>query len=540
MRVITHLVVERDNEPSLHQLGPAFKRALLWSAAGALVVASGLAVLIFRLTGVASSQDNALSRRAVATTVFFLWHNLCGMVTSTMLVPSSLDLITWLMPAGTSASIAGVSGLLISMFWLGYTCGVLMWRLLGSTVCDQRRCTQIIVACAATTLVSDLGLAAVSYDPSAAHATTATRAHAAGNTWRLLGVFGCVLLMGICHGVSVVPTRLLLVREAPPGAQTTISTLKTVADSIGAGLGPMLAFLANLIVPAASHVSVVGALTAVLNVSLLLVLLILGVFVLPSSEPPPRAADDPVKSVSIASQTHTAYLVDNPAESKHELAERFDDARRKLFRTYLVAVTERAWLVSSLEVATSMVLEIEFRIARQDNGLVISACFLIGTPFVLLALFVKRAQWLAPETLVVVLATIVVLLVLLLFRTPTERWIHLSGDGSLGVLLTASTLVYPMAYSVAGILDGLALGYAVVPGSRWYTAENLLVAKEILASLVGRFAGPPVARLVTGLGGRDAYAALQLGAAVLSLGSCISAAPAVRLLTHQQRALHVA
>ena len=66
-----------------------------------------------------------------------------------------------------------------------------------------------------------------------------------------------------------------------------------------------------------------------------------------------------------------------------------------------------------------------------------------------------------------------------------------------------------------------------------YNPENIFIAKEFMAN-TGRFAAAPVARLVTELGGRDAYAALQLGTALLSLLSCVHAVPAMRLLLAHQ------
>ena len=45
-----------------------------------------------------------------------------------------------------------------------------------------------------------------------------------------------------------------------------------------------------------------------------------------------------------------------------------------------------------------------------------------------------------------------------------------------------------------------------------------------------RFIAPPVARLITHVGGRNAYAAMQLGTALLSLLSCVCVAPAISVV----------
>ena len=59
---------------------------------------------------------------------------------------------------------------------------------------------------------------------------------------------------------------------------------------------------------------------------------------------------------------------------------------------------ERAFLVSGLEVTTSLVLETEFNGTLYDNGFAIGSCFIIASPFILLGLEAKK--WLAPPTLV--------------------------------------------------------------------------------------------------------------------------------------------
>ena len=83
---------------------------------------------------------------------------------------------------------------------------------------------------------------------------------------------------------------------------------------------------------------------------------------------------------------------------------------------------------------------------------------------------------------------------------------------------------------VQGVIQGLAFAHGTLPASRFYTKANILVVGNILIAGVGRFVAPPVARLLLQLGGRDAYAGMQLGLGCLSLGSCVLVAPAVRLL----------
>ena len=112
---------------------------------------------------------------------------------------------------------------------------------------------------------------------------------------------------------------------------------------------------------------------------------------------------------------------------------------------------------------------------------------------------------------------------------PAEA-LHLNDTGSLAFLLSADTLIYPAALTLGGIIQGLALGYAIIPGSRTYSSVVAILGGEMLVSGVGRFLSMPISRLIVTSGGRDAYAAVQFGMSCLSLLSCISVLPAVRLL----------
>ena len=79
-------------------------------------------------------------------------------------------------------------------------------------------------------------------------------------------------------------------------------------------------------------------------------------------------------------------------------------------------------------------------------------------------------------------------------------------------------------------MEGIAMGYAIIPNSTFYTAGNFLNLRVLTNFCVSRFISMPVARWVTNLGGRDAYAAMQLGMALLMLLGCVRVAPAARLL----------
>ena len=174
-----------------------------------------------------------------------------------------------------------------------------------------------------------------------------------------------------------------------------------------------------------------------------------------------------------------------------------------------------------------MVMEEEFEISHRDIGFAVGSCFMIGTPLIALGACAKQVM--QPATLLLILGVSVTLCCLLIFHFPADA-LHLHGTSSLCLLLSADTLIFPAASTLGGIIQGLALGYAIIPGSRIYSSSVAIIASDMLVSGVGRFMSMPISRLLVANGGRDAYAAVQLGMSILSLLSCIKVLPAVRLL----------
>jgi len=100
-------------------------------------------------------------------------------------------------------------------------------------------------------------------------------------------------------------------------------------------------------------------------------------------------------------------------ETDEEAAQK-EAAQKKLFVTYLMVQTERAWLVAGLEVVTVMVMEQEFEISHRDIGFAVGSCFMIATPLIVLGAYAK--QVLQPATLLLSLGTAVTVLCLLIFH----------------------------------------------------------------------------------------------------------------------------
>ena len=437
----------------------------------------------------------------------------------TVLIPESLGVMENLMPE--SYPIEMLSGFMVSSCRLGMMLGTLLAYPVTSGRWNQRRLKSVMVACSAIFIVALAVLAAVCYDWR-----TPTEYPARPQTQRLVIILSCQFLAGTTQGLIIAGSKLMCIRVTPPSSQVTMAILNTVLMCAGVGLGPMLSNVVRQgLLSMDGETGYPGRVCglSVLVVALLSVLW-LAAFVL---YVPGSNEGVPVPLGAVRSPDSQSDLGAFLAVETDEEAARKEAAQKKLFVTYLVVQTERAWLVAGLEVVTVMVMEQEFEISHRDIGFAVGSCFMIATPLVVLGAYAKQVMH--PATLLLGLGTAVAVLCLLIFHFPADA-LHLHHTGSLAFLLSADTLIYPSALTLGGMFQGLALGYAIIPGSRTYSSVVAILGGEMLVSGVGRFMSMPVSRLLVANGGRDAYAAVQFGMSCLSLLSCISVLPAVRLL----------
>jgi hypothetical protein len=101
-------------------------------------------------------------------------------------------------------------------------------------------------------------------------------------------------------------------------------------------------------------------------------------------------------------------------------------------------------------------------------------------------------------------------------------WPYLLGD----------CLIYPLAYSSGAIISGLAQKHAI-PNTR-YSAENYFAFVEIVLGSLGRFVAPPLTRALLDAGGRNLYAAVQMGGLCISLATIYSHAGVIQRLEPQR------
>ena len=439
----------------------------------------------------------------------------------TVLIPESLSFMAYLVPE--SYPVEMISGFLVSSCRLGFMLGTMAAYPLTSGRWNQRRLKHVLVACMAIFIVALAILAATCYEWKK---KTPEEYPAKAQTERIAVLLSCQFIAGTAQGLIGAIGRLMLARVTPPSSQVTMAILNAVLICAGTGLGPMLSNAVRqgmLNAGTETYPGDVGGVSvAVVTALSCLWLAALALFVPASNEgvPVPLGA---VRGPD--SQTHLGQFIEAGWTDEQEAQK--EAAQKLLFVTYLAVQTERAWLVAGLEVVTAMVMEQEFEISHRDIGFAVGSCFMIATPLIMLGAYAK--QVLQPATLVLSLGVAVPLCCLLIFHFPADA-LHLHGTSSLGLLLSADTLIYPSALTLGSIIQGLALGYAIIPGSRIYSSSVAVIASEILISGVGRFMSMPISRLLVANGGRDTYAAVQLGMSILSLLSCIKVLPAVRLL----------
>lgn len=435
----------------------------------------------------------------------------------TVLIPDSLTMMTYLVPETYPTEM--LSGLMISSCRFGMMVGVLLAYPVVQGKWNQRRLKYTIVASSAIFSLALVAMAVACYDTRADPQIHPTKP----KTARLVTIFISQLCAGMSQGLVVTGVRLMVNRLTPPKSQMTVAIVVAVLVCAGTGLGPMLSNSVRvLLMTTQSGTPPTTPIVCGVSLSVVAVLSVLwiGLFTLVSpvhndGMPIPLGTRGPDSQLQLGEN-----LIDEHVEKKQA-------AQKKLFITSLIVTTERAWLVAGLEAVTAMVMQEEFEISDRDIGFAVGSCFIIATPFVVLGGFAKQVM--KPSTLTVVLGFLVVFLCVLIFHFPAEL-LHLRDTASLAFLLVADTLIYPAALTLGGVVQGLALGYAIIPGSRIYSSAVAIGLSEMLASGVGRFLSMPLSRLIVARGGRDTYAGVQLGMAFLSLLSCIRLAPTVRFL----------
>eukprot|EP00930_Biecheleria_cincta_P005446 TRINITY_DN10637_c0_g1_i1.p1 TRINITY_DN10637_c0_g1~~TRINITY_DN10637_c0_g1_i1.p1 ORF type:complete len:677 (-),score=92.75 TRINITY_DN10637_c0_g1_i1:78-2108(-) len=212
--------------------------------------------------------------------------------------------------------------------------------------------------------------------------------------------------------------------------------------------------------------------------------------VTPPSEPP-RSPRQP-RSPRGAPPAEPVKL--EPAPEEFE-----DKDREKLVWHALQFAFERPLTVAAVEVATVMILEVEYGWPRENTGIVFFIIACLGTVFALVVAILVRRRSIRESYLVFTSGIISVVASLLLF--------DFTGSAGMWSLLVADPMLFTLALTSWGICEGWA-ARAVQPG-KWYSIETFRMFDGLLMNL-GRTISPLIARLLIDMGGRNSYAALQV------------------------------
>ena len=439
----------------------------------------------------------------------------------TVVIPESLGIMISLVPE--AYPIEMLSGLLVSLCRLGMMLGTLLTYPLTSGRWNQPRLKWVTVGCTVVHTAALVVFALSCYDWK-----TPTEYPARPQTQRLVTLFSCQFIAGTTQGLMNSIAIMMTSRLTPPSSRPTVFICRCVLNCAGTGLGPILSnavrYWLQSATPAETIITPGDACGVSVFVVAALSALWLASFVLlvPGSN---DGVPYPLGSVrGPGSQGDLGKFLE-AGDTDEEAAQR-EAAQKTIFVTSLAMQTERAWLVAGLEVVTAMVMEQEYEISRRDVGFAVGSCFMIATPLMVLGAFAQ--QKLRPETILVGLGTSLVALCTLIFHFPAKL-LHFTSKKSLFLLLSVDTLVYPAAQILGGMIQGLTLAYAIVPGSKLYSTAVAVLAGEV-GTGIGRFLSMPISRMLVANGGRDLYAAVQLGMAFISLLGCFKMVPALRLL----------
>lgn len=195
-----------------------------------------------------------------------------------------------------------------------------------------------------------------------------------------------------------------------------------------------------------------------------------------------------------------------------------NNLRQSIWWSAMVYNIERAFMTSSVEAATALILEKEFAIPTVKVGWLIGGAFISALPLMLLGLFVRGR--LISESRLIYIAAVTAVLCCLCFIPYQENHkvaysIILVGDSVLfGAVFIADSICYGLA-SIAADEDS------------FYSLDNFVVGCQIGGS-VFRFFAYPLARFLLINQGRGMYAGMQLIIATMGLGSCARVAWAQR------------
>ena len=288
------------------------------------------------------------------------------------------------------------------------------------------------------------------------------------------------------------PSWLMAVKVTPEDELVPFSLAGSVTCGLGIGAGPMLDALLRWLLPDLTERGSHAAPSAVLV--LVWLALCLAIYRLVPEELPLEECEEEV-------------------EVKAE-EEEFFSQRVKVWLNAAYVGMERALIVSALEAASSLLLEVKYDFRRQAVGLAVGSTFMLCTPLTVFLGLIRPNLELSDGALLSALALAALLFSFLFFRPVGAVLSSFVPVGPYWWILLADSLIFPTTYTVSGIAEGILLMNS--KSGTYFSAENNVIVDALFQDSIARFVGPILARWIIDREGQDAYAWLQIGICVLT------------------------
>jgi len=427
-------------------------------------------------------EEQRFKRRCVQ--VFFVLCNVVHLARCTVVIPQSHALAVDL---GQGAAF---SGLVIGCSYALTLAGTAVSRRYFMQPWDQRRNRHVIMAAYFALSLADVVSACAADPPLGWRMSPAQRL-----TMLLFGRG----LIGMLLGQSLLLMRVMAFKITPVSEVVSLGMCRTFAMAAGTGLGPLLPYAVFRVLGSMGDVALLSrTLLLVSAVGLALPLCCTHIFPLNLSLLELAKRREEAKDVSLAT-----------ASAKPQVA--VEACRAVVVFNAVSFALLWGLMISSLEAASAMILEIEFGFATPTVGLFVALTFLAGLPVMLVLVVVCRVlKFGDAQVCVVVLAAALCAS----FFLQEQVSAVLSGSRSLSwvPVLIADALIFSTTYMASGIVDGFA-NACTIPGT-WYSQENYIFFHQLCTTSV-RCVGPVVARSLLHISGRNSYMTLQFG---LTLG----------------------
>ena len=463
------------------------------------------------------------------------------------IVPVSYDLAQHLGDGLLQPAHATVlSGFLISTTFIGELFGVIGATPLARMPYVQKRIRKVVFGCQLFVFFSWLAFVFFACAP------WVLGFRILGPVTRIAVLLACRGIAGIAMAARHVLSRVMVLKWLPPSKQVAFTILDNAIKSLSMGVGPLWASgvtfgLTTLGVATAGNEPLIASMITLSLTPFIAIWLVSYQLFVPVNEPPvnltatePPQEEEKRQTKSTSLDRATVIEVGSLAHGESlELAEeeKLEAAKRKLWITAMSVGFERAWVVAGLEVATALILNLEFGVAVVDNGLLIGGTFIASSFFALPTLHAKEKKWLTDTQLLTITQALVVFFTLLLFDGIGDL-IGLSRRARLGLLLFADCGLYSVAYTGHGILKGLVFNHPSKREGTLFTPVNHILLNELSAAFA-RFLSAPTARYLVQAGGRNLYAAVQLGIATFSFTSALMVIPQIVFVKSEPRSRKV-